>query len=74
MDTEKKPPVEGGASNKKEEASKNNIVVKVAMVGDSQIGKTSLMGKYGEGTFDEDYIQTLGIPHPIYKSYRFHRC
>lgn len=33
------------------------------MVGDSQIGKTSLMVKYVEGTFDEDYIQTLGKFH-----------
>ena len=31
------------------------------MVGDSAIGKTSLMVKYVEGAFDEDYIQTLGI-------------
>ena len=31
------------------------------MVGDSQIGKTSLMVKYVEGSFDEDYIQTLGV-------------
>ena len=30
------------------------------MVGDAQIGKTSLMVKYVEGTFDEEYIQTLG--------------
>lgn len=30
-------------------------------VGDSQIGKTSLMVKYVEGTFDEDFIQTLGV-------------
>ena len=30
------------------------------MLGDSQIGKTSLMVKYVEGHFDEDYIQTLG--------------
>lgn len=30
------------------------------MVGDSQIGKTSLMVKYVEGNFNEDYIQTLG--------------
>eukprot|EP01111_Echinosteliopsis_oligospora_P016653 TRINITY_DN699_c0_g1_i1.p1 TRINITY_DN699_c0_g1~~TRINITY_DN699_c0_g1_i1.p1 ORF type:complete len:203 (-),score=29.09 TRINITY_DN699_c0_g1_i1:170-778(-) len=37
------------------------VVVKVGMVGDSQIGKTSLMVKYVEGTFDEDYIQTLGV-------------
>ena len=31
------------------------------MLGDSQIGKTSLMVKYVDGTFDEDYIQTLGV-------------
>jgi len=43
------------------DAKKNNVVVKVGMVGDSQIGKTSLMVKYVEGTFDEDYIQTLGV-------------
>jgi GTP-binding protein of the ras superfamily involved in termination of M-phase len=35
-------------------------VIKVGMVGDSQIGKTSLMVKYVEGSFDEDYVQTLG--------------
>ncbi len=46
------------ASNTKKNPS---VVVKVGMVGDSQIGKTSLMVKYVEGTFDEDYIQTLGI-------------
>lgn len=34
------------------------------MVGDSQIGKTSLMVKYVEGSFDEDYIQTLGMYSP----------
>jgi GTP-binding protein of the ras superfamily involved in termination of M-phase len=46
------------------------VVIKVGMVGDSQIGKTSLMVKYVEGSFDEDYIQTLGpsnllSPNPI---------
>jgi hypothetical protein len=40
-----------------------SVVIKVGMVGDSQIGKTSLMVKYVEGSFDEDYIQTLGTPH-----------
>jgi len=35
--------------------------VKVGMVGDTQIGKTSLMVKYVEGNFNEDYIQTLGV-------------
>ena len=42
------------------EGKKDSVVVKVGMVGDSEIGKTSLMVKYVEGTFNEDYIQTLG--------------
>lgn len=40
--------------------TQNNVVIKVGMVGDAQIGKTSLMVKYVEGSWDEDYIQTLG--------------
>jgi len=40
---------------------KKCVVIKVGMVGDSQIGKTSLMVKYVEGNFNEDYIQTLGM-------------
>jgi hypothetical protein len=39
-----------------------SVVIKVGMVGDAQIGKTSLMVKYVEGSWDEDYIQTLGRP------------
>eukprot|EP01084_Bolivina_argentea_P261433 441779_1 len=39
---------------------KNSVVVKVGMLGDSQIGKTTLMVKYIEDKFDEDYIETLG--------------
>ncbi|KAI9803207.1 MAG: septum-promoting GTP-binding protein 1 [Sarcosagium campestre] len=39
----------------------NSVVIKVGMVGDAQIGKTSLMVKYVEGSWDEDYIQTLGV-------------
>ncbi|KAJ0404758.1 hypothetical protein P43SY_005582 [Pythium insidiosum] len=44
----------GGANG-----ARNNVVVKVGMVGDAQVGKTSLMVKYVEGKFDEDYIHTL---------------
>jgi GTP-binding protein of the ras superfamily involved in termination of M-phase len=44
-----------------QEQSKNpKVIIKVGMVGDAQIGKTSLMVKYVEGSWDEDYIQTLG--------------
>jgi len=45
-------------------AKTNNVVIKVGMVGDAQIGKTSLMVKYVEGSWDEDYIQTLGTTSP----------
>lgn len=46
-----------------QQASQKNssVVIKVGMVGDAQIGKTSLMVKYVEGSWDEDYIQTLGM-------------
>ena len=40
--------------------TQSQVVIKVGMVGDAQIGKTSLMVKYVEGSWDEDYIQTLG--------------
>jgi len=39
----------------------NHIVIKVGMIGESQTGKTSLMVKYVENRFDEDYIETLGV-------------
>jgi len=52
----------GSGSNQViDEEENSSVVLKVGMVGDSQIGKTSLMVKYVEGTFDEDYIQTLGV-------------
>ncbi|CAO2655287.1 Nn.00g103510.m01.CDS01 [Neocucurbitaria sp. VM-36] len=51
-----------GAQQQQETANKNaSVVIKVGMVGDAQIGKTSLMVKYVEGSWDEDYIQTLGV-------------
>jgi GTP-binding protein of the ras superfamily involved in termination of M-phase len=31
------------------------------MIGDAQVGKTSLMVKYVENNFNEDHIQTLGV-------------
>ena len=32
----------------------------VGLIGDVETGKTSLMVKYVEGIFDQDYIETLG--------------
>merc|ERR1711879_788841 len=34
---------------------------KVGLIGDVETGKTSLMVKYVEGIFDQDYIETLGV-------------
>lgn len=50
-----------GSGASEQARSKNSVVIKVGMVGDAQIGKTSLMVKYVEGSWDEDYIQTLGV-------------
>ena len=51
-----------GQDAQRQQAQKNSsVVIKVGMVGDAQIGKTSLMVKYVEGSWDEDYIQTLGV-------------
>eukprot|EP01035_Chromulina_nebulosa_P026964 gene26964-35384_t len=41
--------------------SRNDVLVKIGLVGDAQVGKTTLMVKYVENKFDEDYIQTLGV-------------
>jgi len=52
----------GEQAGQRQQAQKNaSVVIKVGMVGDAQIGKTSLMVKYVEGSWDEDYIQTLGV-------------
>lgn len=48
-------------SSDKGTPARHHVVIKVGMVGDAQIGKTSLMVKYVEGEWDEDYIQTLGV-------------
>ena len=33
----------------------------MALLGDSQVGKTSLMARFVEGTFDETQLQTQGV-------------
>lgn len=35
--------------------------MKIGLVGDSGIGKTSLMVRYVEKRFDQDYVETLGV-------------
>ena len=64
---------------KKESKGSKQVTVKVGMVGDSQVGKSSLMVKYVDGSFDEDYIQTLGMcllytVYPFVYTYILIRC
>jgi len=51
----------GGVAAAAEEEN-HSFTIKVGMVGDSEVGKTSLMVQYVENKFDEDYICTLGPP------------
>jgi len=50
----------GGVAAAAEEEN-HSFTIKVGMVGDSEVGKTSLMVQYVENKFDEDYICTLGV-------------
>jgi Gtp-binding protein of the ras superfamily involved in termination of M-phase len=55
------PGVDESTDNKNCSCRSTRVVVKVALVGDAQVGKTTLMVKYVENRFDEDYIQSLGV-------------
>ncbi|KAH7581199.1 Ras family [Nakaseomyces glabratus] len=40
---------------------RNQVDIQVGLIGDAQVGKTSLMVKYVQNIFDEEYTQTLGV-------------
>ena len=33
---------------------------KISVIGDGQVGKTSLIKKYSKGSFERDYVKTIG--------------
>ena len=39
---------------------------KIVMIGDGGVGKTSLIKKYTQGTFEKDYIKTIGAQFSRY--------
>ncbi|MHA2182498.1 MAG: Rab family GTPase [Promethearchaeota archaeon] len=43
------------------ENSTKNIVIKLALLGDAGVGKTSLINQYTQHSFKEDYQPTLGV-------------
>lgn len=40
--------------------SKDRYIFKITVIGDPAVGKTSLIKKYTQGSFNEDYIKTIG--------------
>ena len=43
------------------------FVFKIVIIGDGGVGKTTLIKKYTQGEFQEDYISTIGAQFSIYE-------
>jgi len=39
----------------------NNVVLKIILIGDTSVGKTSLLLTYSGGNFEDNYISTIGV-------------
>ncbi len=50
------------------EPEKKKIKIKVTVIGDGSVGKTSLIQKFTQGTFKDDYIKTIGAQLTNYKA------
>jgi len=50
------------------EPAKKKIKIKVTVIGDGSVGKTSLIQKFTQGTFQTDYIKTIGAQLTNYKT------
>ena len=54
--------------NLEEESVKKKLKIKVTIIGDGSVGKTSLIQKFTQGTFQTDYIKTIGAQLTKYKT------
>ena len=50
------------------ESIKKKLKIKVTVIGDGSVGKTSLIQKFTQGTFQTDYIKTIGAQLTNYKT------
>ena len=50
------------------ESVKKKLKIKVTVIGDGGVGKTSLIQKFTQGTFKTDYIKTIGAQLTNYKT------
>ena len=46
-------------------STQKNITLKYLVVGDSGVGKTSLLVRYCEDAFQADYLSTIGVDFKI---------
>ncbi len=45
--------------------TQKNLTLKYLVVGDSGVGKTSLLMRYCEDSFQSDYLSTIGVDFKI---------
>ena len=51
-----------------EKSEKKKLKIKVTVIGDGGVGKTSLIQKFTQGTFQTDYIKTIGAQLTHYET------
>lgn len=49
------------ASVKMMSAERNAVSLKLLVIGDANVGKSALMWRFTDGTFDGDYVSTVGM-------------
>ena len=54
--------------NNKSNDKSNNINLKILILGDSSVGKTTLLLKYVDGYFPKIYVATIGVEFKIKKN------
>ena len=42
-------------------AERNAVSLKLLVIGDANVGKSALMWRFTDGTFDGDYVSTVGM-------------
>lgn len=48
-------------------SNSDKYIFKITVIGDGSVGKTSLIRKYTQGSFQEDYIKTIGAQFSKYE-------
>ncbi|MHA1611307.1 MAG: hypothetical protein ACTSYU_04570 [Promethearchaeota archaeon] len=51
-----------------EEEFSNDFIFKICLIGEGAAGKTSLIKRFTQGSFNKDYIKTLGAQFSRYET------